>query len=110
MAKASGKVLAVLIGISMLPASPTWRTVAQGQPNFKYMAPVSSFHCKEATNRTIPYFGHQAFKRLWNGTDQAVARDPASAGRSWYWGPWQNTGPLYEQYEGETRLVQYFDK
>jgi hypothetical protein len=30
--------------------------------------------------------------------------------RSYYWGPHQISAPIYEQFDGGTRLVQYFDK
>jgi hypothetical protein len=53
-------------------------------------------------------FADEAFARVWQRADRAVAESRAS--RSWTWGPVPNTGGLQEPYNGGTRLVQYFDK
>jgi hypothetical protein len=66
--------------------------------------------CRDSPE-TTPYFGSPAFKTLWQRTDQLVACEQVS--RSWYWGPHQVSGPIYEEYkEGKdgTRLVQYYEK
>jgi hypothetical protein len=58
-----------------------------------------------------PYFGDRAFSDTWKRTDQLVASGEVN--RSWYWGPHQISGPIYEEYDegqGGRRLVQYFDK
>jgi hypothetical protein len=55
-----------------------------------------------------PVFASEHFERVWTRTDYLVAS--GAVRRSWYWGPWQNSGPVYEEFEGGTRLVQYFDK
>jgi hypothetical protein len=55
-----------------------------------------------------PYFGDPSFEKLWRRTDQQVAAGQVA--RSWYWGPSQISGPIYEKFEGGTRLVQYFEK
>ncbi|HEY0071305.1 MAG TPA: hypothetical protein VGE04_15175 [Chloroflexia bacterium] len=65
--------------------------------------------CRDAPE--TPYFGSAGFENLWRRTDQLVACGQVS--RSWYWGPKQASGPIYEQYNqgpGGTRLVQYYDK
>jgi hypothetical protein len=58
-----------------------------------------------------PYFGDIAFLNTWKRTDQLVA--DLSVPRSYYWGPHQISGLIYEEYDqgpGGRRPVQYFDK
>ncbi len=58
-----------------------------------------------------PEFADQAFERVWNRQDRAVYENFSD--RSWTWGPENLTEGLQEEYEqgdGGTRVVQYFDK
>jgi Tol biopolymer transport system component len=60
-----------------------------------------------------PYFSDIAFQALWDRTDKLVANETVK--RSFYWGPGQVSGPIYEEFRdpaasSQTRMVQYFDK
>jgi cytochrome c5 len=52
-------------------------------------------------------FAEPAFRQLWETADQPVQRGQAR--RSWLWGP-EGFAVHWEPYDGQPRLVQYFDK
>jgi hypothetical protein len=64
-----------------------------------------------APAQAAPFFGDDAFRRVWDRTDSLV--QDGSVARSWFWGPVQRSGPLYERldgFPGNQHTVQYFDK
>src|SRR5690606_12515473 len=64
-----------------------------------------------STALAAPTIGNDAFRRVWDRQDRAVAEQVS--GRSWTWGPAPISEPIREVFadgpEGQ-RVVQYFDK
>jgi glucose/arabinose dehydrogenase len=53
-------------------------------------------------------FGSDEFEQVWERNDLPVSQGEAS--RTWIWGPGPRSSAMIEEYDGGTRLVQYFEK
>jgi hypothetical protein len=95
------KVLCFLVIVLMIAGPFQMATPARASGN--YYSTVA-----QVDPSKLPYFGEAAFQRVWDRTDLLVAAGTVK--RSWYWGPRQVSGPIYEKLNDRTRLVQYFEK